>query len=367
MAHTPKKIICTVTNDLNYDQRMIKICSTLQALGYEVTLVGRLKSNSPALQHQPFHQKRLKCWADSGKLFYLSYWINLFFYLLFKRADILCAIDLDTIMPVLYVAKIKGVQRVYDAHEIFTEIPELVHKPREYKIWKWIGQHAIPQFPKGYTVGHFCAQYFKEHYNANYEVVTNATVLDKTTTYERQVPGDYMLYQGAVNKGRAFDILIPAMKLIDIPLVICGEGSYMEEVKALIKTHQVEDKVKLVGYVKPSLLPHYTSYAKIGILLLDPDNKNNVFSMANRLFDYMHHGVPQLSMDYPEYRMVNEDFEIATLLPGALTPEIIAAGVERLLNDQEYYNRLQQNSLRAREKYCWQAEAEKLKAFYQQF
>ena len=36
-----KKIIFTVTNDLTYDQRMLRICTTLAKENYEIQLVGR--------------------------------------------------------------------------------------------------------------------------------------------------------------------------------------------------------------------------------------------------------------------------------------------------------------------------------------
>lgn len=358
----PKKIIFTVTNDLNYDQRMIRICSTMVELGYEVWLVGRTKSDSKPLVTRSFQQKRLHCSAESGKMFYIQYWIKLFFFLLFQKTDAICAIDLDTIMPVYVASVLKRCKRVYDAHEIFTEIPELEYKPTEKKIWNWIANFSIPKFPIGYTVGNCCATYFKKHYNANYPVVTNATILKTYPPIAPTTP--YLLYQGAVNKGRAFDQLIPAMQHIDIPLVICGDGSYYDEVKALIEQYNVGDKVQLKGYVPPDELIKYTQNATIGILLLDADSKNNIFSMANRLFDYMHHGVPQLSMDYPEYKAVNEQFEIALLMPATLTPDLIATKINLLLTDTVYYNRLKENSLAARHVYCWQNEAKKLDQIY---
>ena len=40
------KIYCTVTNDLNQDQRMHRICSSMTQMGFDVTLVGRTKSNA---------------------------------------------------------------------------------------------------------------------------------------------------------------------------------------------------------------------------------------------------------------------------------------------------------------------------------
>jgi hypothetical protein len=54
-----KHLVLAVTNDLNYDQRMIRICSSLAKAGYAVTLVGRRWAKTPALVNRPFAQKRL--------------------------------------------------------------------------------------------------------------------------------------------------------------------------------------------------------------------------------------------------------------------------------------------------------------------
>ncbi len=85
--------------------------------------------------------------------------------------------------------------------------------------------------------------------------------------------------------------------------------------------------------------------------------------MANRFFDYMHSGVPQLCMAYPEYQKVNAEFEIAVLIeePGI---DSIAAALNKLLQDESYHHRLEQNALRAREKYCWQEEEKTLLRVY---
>ena len=108
-----KKIIFTVTNDLNYDQRMQRICGTLADAGYNVLLVGRKLKDSPPLSGKNYKQQRLNCWFAKGKLFYAEFNTRLFFYLLFTKTDCLCAIDLDTILPVYYISKIKGIKRVY--------------------------------------------------------------------------------------------------------------------------------------------------------------------------------------------------------------------------------------------------------------
>src|SRR5689334_8605957 len=93
-----QKIFLAVTTDLTYDQRMIRICSSLSRAGYHVTLVGRKTLSSVPLTDRPFRQKRISCLFEKGKLFYLEYNTRLFFFLLFKKMNGLCAIDLDTIL-----------------------------------------------------------------------------------------------------------------------------------------------------------------------------------------------------------------------------------------------------------------------------
>jgi len=103
-----RRIIFTVTNDLAFDQRMQRICGSLAAAGYAVTLVGRLKNDSRSLTNQPYQQVRLKHMLFSkGKLFYLEFNIRLLFYLLFVRTDAICSIDLDTALPGILVAKLR--------------------------------------------------------------------------------------------------------------------------------------------------------------------------------------------------------------------------------------------------------------------
>lgn len=358
------RIVCTVTNDLNYDQRMIRICSALANDGHDVTLVGFKKKNSKPLVKRPFKQKRIPIIAEKGKLMYVDYWIKLFFLLLFHRVDVLCAIDLDTILPVYYASKIRGKQRVYDAHELFTELKEVISRPAVHKMWLWIEKHTVPDFPVGYTIGECYAAEFKRKYGVNYGVVRNATILKPLAIPEKKEK--YILYQGAVNVGRRFEQLIPAMQYVDAPLIICGEGNYFEETKALVAQYKLEDKVTFKGYLPPEELRQYTLSAYVGITLFEDTSLSNKLSMANRFFDYMHSAVPQICNQYPEYEKVNAQFEIAALL-GDPNPETIAAAINQLLNDVVYHKRLEQNCLAAREIYCWQMQEKTLLNTYAQF
>jgi glycosyltransferase involved in cell wall biosynthesis len=357
-----KKIICTVTNDLNYDQRMIRICTSLAQAGYDVTLVGFMRKKSKPLIHQPFKQVRLPVMAEQGKLLYIHYWINLFFFLLFRKADVFCAIDLDTILPVYYASALRGKQRVYDAHEIFTELKEVISRPAIHKMWTWIGNHTVPHFPVGYTIGECYAEEFKKLYGVNYGIVRNATILKSLQIPEKKER--YILYQGWVNVGRCFEQLIPAMEHVNARLVICGEGNFYAQAQELCKKYGLQDKIDFKGYVPPAQLVDYTRLAYIGITLFEDTSLSNRLSLGNRFFDYMHSAVPQLCIKFPEYERINAQYEVACLVSEP-TPESVAAALNKMLDDEAYYHWLQENCLLARQVYCWQEEEKTLLRTYE--
>ena len=80
--------------------------------------------------------------------------------------DCICAIDLDTILPCYYISKLKGVKSVYDAHEYFSQLDEVISRPEIYRFWHRIERKMIPQFKNGYTVCESLAEEFKKNYNA---------------------------------------------------------------------------------------------------------------------------------------------------------------------------------------------------------
>ena len=354
-------IYFTVTTDLNYDQRMIRICTSLSRAGFGVVLVGRQLSGSDPLSAQPFVQKRINCLFQKGPGFYIEYNIRLFFYLLFKRMDAICAIDLDTILPVLYVSKIKKVKRVYDAHELFCEMKEIVTRPRIYKMWKSIERLTVPHFPNGYTVNGPIAEEFKRMYGCNYEVIRN--IATTSVKPANSSPEKYILYQGAVNEGRSFETLIPAMKFINMPLVICGNGNFYEKALALANEYGVTDRVIFKGMLRPAELKTYTDNAYIGITLFENKGLSNYYSLANRFFDYIQSGIPQLCVDYPVYREINNEFEVAVLIED-LSPVNISAQINSLINDPAKWQLLQLNCLAAAKTYNWENEEVKLISFY---
>ena len=357
-----KRLIFTVTNDLNYDQRMIRICRSLVAAGYDVILIGRKMKNSPPLIKQPFGQIRLNCFFEKGLAFYTEYNLRLFFRLLFIKADCFCAIDLDTIIPIFLSSILKRTKRVYDAHELFCEMKEVVTRPSRYRFWKWVERSFVPRFKYGYTVCSPITGEFKKLYQRDYVVIRNLPYYNLPATMP-DPQNLFFLYQGAVNEGRSFETLIPAMKDVNAKLIIYGDGNLMEQTKQLIRENKVEENVMLQGKVHPEELRVITPTAYAGITLFENNGMSNYYSLANRFFDYIMAGVPQLCVDYPSYREIQSHYEVALLISDTKT-ETIANALNLLLSDRVLYERLRENCLKAREELHWQKEEKVLMAYY---
>ena len=341
---------------------MHRICTSLAENGYIVTLVGTGRKKSAPFVAEKFKQKMIHLLFKRGKLFYAEYNIRLFFYLLFSRMDVICAIDLDTILPCLFVSRIKKIPRVYDAHELFTELPEITTRPAIQRIWKRVERYALPRFNKAYTVSGSVAAELHRRYGVNYEVIRNVPLLNKEDLHLPE--GKFILYQGAVNEARGFEYLVPAMQYVKDKLVICGDGNFMQKLVGLVKEYKLEDKIELKGMLSPAELIQVNQQAKIGIALIENQGINQYLSLANKFFDYIHAALPQITMNYPEYRAINERFEVAVLVED-LDPEKIAAAINNLLLDVVLYRKLQQNCLRARQELNWQQEEKKLLNFYE--
>ena len=354
-------VLLTVTNELNYDQRMIRICNSLVGAGFEVKLIGVEFKDSQPLQKRNYHQKRIRMFSKKGFGFYAEYNMKLFFYLLFQKADILCCIDLDTMLPVYYVSVIRRKKRVYDAHEYFSQLKEIVTRPFIYRFWHFIERRFVPKFRNGYTVSEGIREEFKDNYAANYEVIRNMPLLKPLSG--NHLSRRQILYRGSVNEARGFEILIPAMKNVDAQLVVCGEGNFLEKAKHLVAQNGVGEKVIFMGRVLPSELERITNESYIGVNLVEAVGKNQILSLANKFFDYIDHAIPQVTMNFPEYKKVNEQFEIGILID-ELTISFVSKALNELLENEEVYLKLKENCMAAREVYNWQKEEQKLIKFY---
>ena len=367
-----KKITVSVISDLTTDQRVIRISSTLQHMGFDVTVIARAFPDSLALESYPFKAKRIRCYFRKGFLQYAEFNLKLFFRLLFCKTDYLLANDLDVLMPNYIISKLRNKKIFYDTHEYFTGVPELKNAPVKRKIWKWIEDRIFPKLKVVYTVNDSVKNTYENEYGNKLGVIRNVPVTSNTAS--KPLPKEWegkkiLLMQGAgINVGRGGLELLEAMRLLsnDYLLVYIGGGTQWETIAQNRIAWQLEDRVEMIGKLPPSQLKQYTGLAHIGFSLDSFDDINYLFNLPNKIFDYIHAGVPLIATAIPEVERIVESYKCGICIPD-LKPATIAKAITAMMEDKTVYDQYKLNCLEAAKELCWENESKKLIAIYQPY
>ena len=367
-----KKIILSVTNDLTSEQRVHKVCLFLLRIGFDVTLIGRKQRKSLPLENRPYKTKRMFLLFEKGPLFYMEYNLRLFLYLMFLQADVLVANDLDTLLGNYIISKLKGAKLVHDSHEYFTGVPELKGRNFAKSFWKKIERWIFPKLKYVYTVNASIAKLYLDEYGISANVVRNFPLLIENgnkiskSRYELGLPENkkIILYQGSVNVDRGIAEAVEAMQYVnDAVLLIVGAGDIIEEVKSRAKQLHLNEKIVFIKKVPFSELKNYTVHADIGISLDKDTNINYKFSLPNKIFDYIHAGIPVLSSNLTEIKKIFMQYEIGMMIENH-QPRHIAEKINLMLQDSDKRKIWKENLPLAAREFCWQNEEKNLEKIY---
>lgn len=366
-----KKIIFTVTNDLTYDQRMQRICSTLYTEGYDILLVGRQLQSSKPFDNQGFRTHRFRLLFNKGKLFYIEYNIRLFVWLLVQRFDIVCGIDLDSILPCYFVSVLRGKKCVYDAHELYSETPEVIRRPMIKKVWLAVEKFVVPKVKYRYTVSQSVADEFERRYNTKFELIRNLPVRvksEKIKVKSDERPSNnspfIILYQGNLNEGRGLETAVEAMQYLENAVLwIVGDGDLMQLLRGMVTDLKLEKKVIFHGFVKPKDLPAITQQAHVGLNIAEGKSLSYQYSLSNKTTDYIQSGLPQIFINFVEFERINDQYHVGLVINALKTEDLVAA-LKQILENETLYKTLKTNCLEAAKILNWDAEKIKLIAFY---
>jgi len=356
-----KHIIVCVTNDLIYDQRMQRICTTL-AHTHQVTFVGRRKADTPnEVKFDGYQAKHLSCLFSKGKLFYLEYQIRLFFFLIVRRWDAVYAVDLDSLWGAFSAAVLLGRKRIFDAHEYFDQLPEVIDRPLTKWVWKQTAKWWIPQSHLCLTVNEPLAAIFKEEYKTDFHSIRNMPLSKaRYTVNQSSAQGKrVLLYQGVLNVGRGLEVMINLMPaLSDFELWLVGEGDLSSTLRNQANKSEAASNIKFLGYKSPQELAAITPQAYLGINILEGRSGNYYYSLANKFFDYVQAGVPQISMNFPAYQPFLEEYKIGLLIDD-IQPATILNAIQ-VLSEEPFYQKAVKACHEAANVWVWEEEAPKI-------
>lgn len=367
-----KTVLVGVINDLNTDQRVHKICTFIEQQGYRVVLIGRKTKRSAPMEERSYQTIRMKLLFEKGGLFYAEFNLRLFFLLLFKRSHTLVANDLDTLLANFLVAKLKRKKLVYDSHEFFTEVPELLNRPKIRAVWLAIERSIFPKLNHISTVNHSIANEYKKRYEKELTIVRNVSPLWQSTTVvpskeELGIPQDkhVLIMQGAgLNIDRGVEEAIRMMPLLtNSVLLIVGDGDVIPDMKRLVKENNWENLVLFFGKRPYKELMNYTFHADLGLSFDQPTNPNYNLSLPNKLFDYIHTKTPVICSNVIEVATLVNNYQIGTVVTD-FSAEGLAAVINPIVEKNALITRWKNNCTKAAQIENWEIESQKLIEFY---
>lgn len=352
-----KRIIISVTNDLVTDQRVGKTCELLSEIGYDVLLVGRKLKKSLPIQRN-YRTKRFRLLFNKGVLFYTEYNIRLFIFLLFTKKNLLFSNDLDTLLPNYIISVFQRKKLIFDSHELFSEIPELVNKQRVKKVWLFLEKTIIPKLQNVITVSDSIKNHYHNLYGISAIVIRNIPKIEHINQKNFEIDAEekkVILYQGSVNIGRGIELMIDTMALLDEYLfIVIGDGDILEQLKEKVSNLSLHNKVNFLGKKTPEELKELTPNATIGMSLEEDLGLNYRYALPNKIFDYLHANVPVIVADLPEMRSLIKKHPIGEILIER-TPKTLAKTIINMTNIS-YEKELKT----AKKELNWSKEKEKL-------
>ncbi len=248
--------------------------------------------------------------------------------------------DLPTLIPATKISKKLNCKLIYDSHEIYTETLNqfFPRKARGIKkiiysillhVMKRHGETVekkyIPKVDVFITVNESLLSNF-----SNKQIIKKGLVIMNLPKIKDKVVNEKIdfkrkfgwsensfisIYQGVLNEGRGLKILLQAYVLLEesFKLVFLGNGPIQHELMEYVKINSLEHRVKFIDLVPLNTVNKYTAGANLGINLLESYNLSKSLASPNKLFEYIHEGIPVLASDSVENIKVFNSYNVGYL------------------------------------------------------
>ena len=178
--------------------------------------------------------------------------------------------------------------------------------------------------------------------------------------------GHIILYVGRLVYRKGIHVLVKAMpqilrELPDAQLLIAGEGVMGDFIKLLIKSLDLKDHVKLMGFVPNEMLPDLYGLSQVFVL---PSLYCESFGIT--LLEAMASGKPVVASNVGGVPEVVED-EVTGLLFRKGDERDLADGVLRVMSDHDLALKLAEKARRSVEdNFSWFVVADKIESLYEE-
>ena len=367
-------VIIVKTSPLPSDGRSARTAAELQRAGYQITTLvwERDTRQSSDSSRTKYRQIKLRIKAPvSNSLRVLAYWpfwwCFEFFWLCRAKWDVLHAINVDTIVPAIIVAKIKKKPVIYELFDIYEDALAMPRFLRRIcllvdKIFMRLADAVI--LPDEVRIAEL-----QGVPNSNIVIIYNSPSeygQDSASRYDRQDDVFTLCFAGLLHRRRRLNLdkVVLAISDMDkVRLVVAGYGDQIDEIKAWSRKHKGK-----IMYLGPF---HYTESVKLTmesdavVLLYDPAVPQNKFASPNKLFEAMMCGKPVIISKGTTMGEIVEKHNCG-LVVDCRNVEEIKKAITVLTDQPALYGKLGANGRKAYQAdYRWEVMKGRLLGLYQ--
>ena len=170
-----------------------------------------------------------------------------------------------------------------------------------------------------------------------------------------------ILYKGAgINIHRGAEEALEAMLYLnDAVLLFIGSGDVIEKLKGMRDMLKLTEKIVFLPKLPLDELRQYTMVADIGLTLDKDTNINYRYSLPNKLFDYIHAGLPVLASPLKEVKKIVDFYKIGMTTEND-NPKHIAEKINDMFSDCNRFAQWKENLKLASQELNWENEEKKL-------
>lgn len=298
-----------------------------------------------------------------------------------RRCDVVHAHDLNTLPAAWWLARRQRARLVYDSHELYLDRNRRPPRTRTNRLLvRLLERFLVRRCDAVITVNESLASLLAQRYRVPTPVVVMNTPSRRGPQQGAAAPSlrallaippdrRILLYCGFITFHRGLPNLIRSLHhLPDCHVVLMGFGSdrYLAEIDEVVTAEGLVGRCSRIGPVPPEQVPDVAASADLGVAPIENSCLSYYYCAPNKLFEYLHGGLPVIASDFPELAAVIARYRVGATFDPADPRDIARAARQVLDSDPAELAAMRARAREAAGHFSWENESAKLLGVYRE-